>query len=46
MRDYLIGQGVDANRLSWRGYGEVQPIADNATAAGRELNRRVVLRIL
>jgi outer membrane protein OmpA-like peptidoglycan-associated protein/opacity protein-like surface antigen len=46
VRDYLIGRGVDENRLSWRGYGEEQAIADNETAAGREENRRVVLRIL
>ena len=46
MRDYLIDRGVDANQLSWRGYGESDPIADNESAEGRELNRRVVLRIL
>lgn len=46
VRDYLINRGVDANQLSWRGYGETDPIADNETAEGRELNRRVVLRIL
>ena len=46
VRDYLIGVGVDESRLSWRGYGEDQPIADNMTAEGRERNRRVVLRIL
>ncbi|MBT8090061.1 MAG: OmpA family protein, partial [Gammaproteobacteria bacterium] len=46
VRDYLINQGVDANQLTWRGYGESNPIADNETAEGREQNRRVVLRIL
>ena len=46
VRDYLIGRGVDADRLTWRGYGEEQAIADNATAEGRDQNRRVVLRIL
>jgi outer membrane protein OmpA-like peptidoglycan-associated protein len=46
VRDYLIDRGVDANSLSWRGYGEANPIADNETAEGRELNRRVILRIL
>ena len=46
VRDYLIEKGVDANQLSWRGYGESDPIADNETSEGRELNRRVVLRIL
>ncbi|MBT8091409.1 MAG: OmpA family protein, partial [Gammaproteobacteria bacterium] len=46
VRNYLIERGVNANQLTWRGYGEIDPIADNATAAGRERNRRVVLRIL
>ncbi|MEN0106066.1 MAG: OmpA family protein, partial [Pseudomonas sp.] len=35
--------GVDAGRLAAVGYGEFQPIADNATAEGRARNRRVVL---
>lgn len=46
VRDYLINRGVNANKLTWRGYGENNPIADNETAEGREQNRRVVLRIL
>ena len=46
VRDYLINRGVNANKLTWRGYGESNPIADNGTAEGREQNRRVVLRIL
>lgn len=44
--DYFIGQGVEADRLSAKGYGEVEPIADNGTAAGRFKNRRVELRSL
>lgn len=43
VRDYLIGQGVDAGQLTARGYGETQPVADNATRAGRQQNRRVEL---
>ena len=46
VRDYLIDMGIAEDRLTWRGYGEEQPIADNSTAEGREKNRRVVLRIL
>ncbi|MBT8083246.1 MAG: OmpA family protein, partial [Gammaproteobacteria bacterium] len=46
VRNHLIGRGVDESRMSWRGYGEEQPVADNSTAEGREENRRVVLRIL
>jgi len=43
--DYLTTHGVDASRLSAHGYGETQPIADNATSAGRAKNRRVELRV-
>ncbi len=39
--NYLISQGVDALRLTAVGYGEDQPIADNATRDGRAENRRV-----
>lgn len=45
VRDFLIGQGVSPARLTARGYGEAQPVADNTTDAGRAQNRRVVLRI-
>jgi chemotaxis protein MotB len=37
--------GVSASRLAAVGYGEFQPAADNATAAGRARNRRVVLAV-
>ena len=40
--DYLKAKGV-ANKLVAKGYGEAYPIADNATEAGREKNRRVEL---
>ena len=41
IKDYLISKGVNTTRLSSEGYGIVKPIADNKTAAGRALNRRV-----
>lgn len=44
VRDYLVAHGVAASRLTSRGYGESQPVADNATDQGRAQNRRVELR--
>ena len=46
VRDSLIRYGVDQGRLTFRGYGESQPIADNTTADGRATNRRVELRLV
>ena len=43
VRDYLIQKGVAADRLKAMGYGSLQPIGNNATAAGRSKNRRVEL---
>lgn len=40
-RTYMLSQGVPADRIESRGYGETKPIADNANAAGQALNRRV-----
>lgn len=41
--DYLTSHGIANWRLNAVGYGETKPIASNNTAAGRALNRRVVL---
>ncbi len=41
MREYLIAQGVDANKLKVKGMGESEPIADNETEQGRFRNRRI-----
>ena len=45
VHDYLANAGIAVDRMSVRGYGESQPIADNSTAVGKAQNRRVVLRI-
>ncbi len=45
VRDFLIAEGIAANRLTARGYGEAQPTADNSTETGRALNRRVEFRV-
>ena len=39
--DYLAGKGVAASKMTIKGMGENSPVADNATAAGRAMNRRV-----
>ncbi|MCA9582103.1 MAG: OmpA family protein [Myxococcales bacterium] len=41
VRAYLLGQGIDPNRMTSTGYGETRPVEPNTTAAGREANRRV-----
>jgi outer membrane protein OmpA-like peptidoglycan-associated protein len=41
VRDWLIRQGVDANRITAVGYGEDKPIADNKTKEGKAKNRRI-----
>ena len=44
--DALTSAGVTAARLSWKGFGETQPVADNTTAAGMQQNRRVEVIVL
>jgi outer membrane protein OmpA-like peptidoglycan-associated protein len=43
---YLSSHGVQSARIGTRGFGETQPIADNATEAGRAANRRVEIKIV
>lgn len=43
---YLVQSGVPPEQLRAVGYGETQPVADNATAEGREANRRLEFRII
>lgn len=45
VKDYLIGRGVPAERLSIEGFGESKPVADNDTDAGRAQNRRVEIAV-
>jgi outer membrane protein OmpA-like peptidoglycan-associated protein len=43
VRQALMKRGVSAGRIEATGYGEARPIADNATRAGRDRNRRIEL---
>lgn len=43
--DYLLSKGINAQRLSFKGYGESIPIDSNDTEAGRANNRRTEFRI-
>jgi outer membrane protein OmpA-like peptidoglycan-associated protein len=43
VRDYLVQQGVTANSVSAKGYGNSLPVASNDNSAGRQENRRVEL---
>jgi len=43
VKNYLVGKGVSASRLTATSFGESQPVASNDTAEGRALNRRVEL---
>ncbi|RBJ68940.1 hypothetical protein C3L29_037730, partial [Pseudomonas sp. MWU12-2534b] len=40
-QSYLAARGVDINRIGIDGRGSREPVADNATASGRAMNRRV-----
>ena len=42
----LINKGIDAGRLSYKGLGETQPVADNESVAGTQKNRRTEFVIL
>jgi outer membrane protein OmpA-like peptidoglycan-associated protein len=41
VRTYMVSQGVPADTVTAVGLGKADPVADNATAAGRQQNRRV-----
>lgn len=46
VRDYLVEMGIPQERISSKGYGENQPIADNETEEGRSENRRTAFKVV
>ncbi len=46
VKNALVGMGVNPARMTTIGYGKSRPVASNASEAGRQLNRRVELRIV
>jgi outer membrane protein OmpA-like peptidoglycan-associated protein len=44
--DYLIKKGIDKTRLTYKGYGDTKPIADNKTEEGKQQNRRTEITIV
>ncbi len=46
VKAYLVGKGIDANRIQAGGKGETVPIADNLAAEGRARNRRVEIEVV
>jgi outer membrane protein OmpA-like peptidoglycan-associated protein len=46
VRAYLLTKGIDPDRVTAKGYGMTEPIADNKTEEGRAQNRRTEVKIL
>jgi OOP family OmpA-OmpF porin len=46
VKQYLVGKGVEPNRIYTEGKGKSQPVADNKTSDGRSKNRRVELEVV
>ncbi|RMX06577.1 OmpA family protein [Corticibacter populi] len=46
VKAYLVNKGIDQNRIYTEGKGELEPVASNATRAGRAQNRRVEIEVV
>jgi len=44
--DYLVQNGIEPQRLTYKGYGDTQPAAPNDTEENRQRNRRIEFKIL
>jgi outer membrane protein OmpA-like peptidoglycan-associated protein len=45
VKKYLVEKGLDGNRFTPAGYGQNVPVADNATAEGKQRNRRIEFQL-
>lgn len=46
VRDFVVAKGVEASRITAKGYGETKPVATNDTEEGRAQNRRTEVTVL
>lgn len=46
IRNYILKKGIQPNRVTAKGYGSLQPVADNDSESGRQSNRRTEVKIL
>lgn len=46
VKEYLVGKGIEKNRVYTEGKGELQPVADNKTKEGQAKNRRVEIEVV
>jgi len=46
VREYIIGKGIEPDRVQSKGYGEAKPKATNDSEEGRQINRRVEFKVL
>jgi outer membrane protein OmpA-like peptidoglycan-associated protein/thiol-disulfide isomerase/thioredoxin len=44
--DYLLAKGIESTRMSYTGYGQINPVGDNSSEEGKKLNRRVEIKII
>jgi flagellar motor protein MotB len=46
VKEYLIGKGIVAGRLIYKGFGAASPVGNNVTDTGRKMNRRTEIKII
>ena len=46
VKTYLVSKGIEENRITAVGYGELRPVADNGSSEGRQKNRRTEVHII